>query len=73
MLHKTTTGNPTNNLILSKSLHDRTPDRQSVPTLSPSDIHKWKKLPQLTLTDQIHMWTALHTIQLQISNKLNKS
>ena len=45
MLLKTITGNPTNNLTSSDSLYDRTPDRQSVPTLNPSDVHKQTKTP----------------------------
>ena len=69
MLLKTTTGNPTNNVPLSDDLRNRTPDRQSVPTLNQHDVHRQTKTPQ---TDQIHMRTALH-IQLQILSKLSKS
>ena len=40
MLLKTTTGSLTSNLESSDTSHDNTPDRQSVPTLNTSDIHK---------------------------------
>ena len=40
MLVKTTTGNPTSNLNVSNTSCDKTPDRHSVPTLNPSNIHK---------------------------------
>ena len=39
-LLKTTTGSSTSNLNLSNTSHDNTPDKQSVPTLNQSDIHK---------------------------------
>ena len=44
-LLKTTTGIPTSNLNLSNTSHDKTPDRQSVPTLNQSDIHKHMTTP----------------------------
>ena len=52
MIHKTTSGNPTSNLTLSNFSHDRTPDRQSVPALNPSDIHTQTKTPST------HMYRA---------------
>ena len=39
-LLKTTTGSPSSNLDLSDTSHDNTPDRQSVPTLNTTEIHK---------------------------------
>ena len=45
MLLKTTKGNPTNNLTLRNSSHNRTPYKQSVPTLNPCDIHTQTKSP----------------------------
>ena len=38
-LLKTSTGNPTSNLTLNDSPHDRIPSRQSVLVPNPSDIH----------------------------------
>ena len=46
MLLKTTTDNSTNPLTSSDSSHDRTPYRQSVPSLNPTDIHTQTKTPQ---------------------------
>ena len=43
MLLKTITGNPTCSLSLSDSSQDKTPDRQAIPTLKPSDIHTQTK------------------------------
>ena len=40
MLLKTTTSSPTSILNLHDTLHDKTPERKSVPALNPSDLHK---------------------------------